>query len=31
MNDITKRLRHFVDVYHTVEIENELGENEKKS
>ena len=30
MNDITKRLRHFVEVYHTIETENELGENEKK-
>ena len=29
MNDITKRLRHFVEVYHTIETVNELGENEK--
>nr|DAT80044.1 MAG TPA: PORTAL PROTEIN, 15 PROTEIN, HEAD PROTEIN, VIRAL INFECTION, TAILED.2A [Caudoviricetes sp.] len=29
MIDITKRLRHFVEVYHTVETVNELGENEK--
>ena len=31
MNDITKRLRHFVEVYHTVETVNELGEKWKDS
>ena len=30
MNDITKRLRHFIDVYTMIDTINELGENEKK-
>ena len=29
MNDITKRLRHFIDVYAMVDTTNNLGENEK--
>ena len=29
MNNITKRLRHFVEVWHMVDGKNELGENEK--
>ena len=30
LNDITKRLRHFTDVYHMIDTTNELGENDKK-
>ena len=30
LNDITKRLRHFIDVYTMIDTINELGENDKK-
>nr|WP_258876522.1 head-tail adaptor protein [Fusobacterium polymorphum] len=30
LNDITKRLRHLIDVYHMIDTVNELGENDKK-
>lgn len=29
MNNITKRLRHSVEVWHMIDSKNELGENEK--
>ena len=29
MNNITKRLRHSVEVWHMIDGKNELGENEK--